>query len=320
MAARTIKALLDEQKGYLDYFFQGIDLEKMDVILQEMQLCKGAVVWTGVGKSGIVAQKLAMTFTSIGVPSWHLSAVNALHGDIGALTEKDLCLFISRSGETEELMQMIPFVRKKGAKIIGVASNPKSRLMQVADLSICLPLQRELCPYNLVPTTSTSVQSIFGDILAVALMEGKKVSLQEYAKNHPIGSIGKKLTLLVRDLMLHGDQIPLCSSKDLVLEVLPVLSSKCCGAVLVVDRDSRLLGIFTDGDLRRVIEAYKGAFIEKKIEDVMTQNPIFVSQETLAWDAMKVMEGKKKVMVLPVVDEGKVVGILRLHDILQAGL
>ena len=217
---------------------------------------------------------------------------------------------------------MIPYIRKKGAKIIAIVSNQESRLVKEADFFITLPVEKELCPFNLAPTTSAAVQLIFGDILAVALMKAKNFTLSEFAVNHPAGSIGKKISLCVDDLMLRGENIPLCTQESCLIDVIAELSSKKCGALLVVDEKNELKGIFTDGDLRRAILQFGKDLLSQKIADLMTKAPQATTKKTLAWQAMKQMEEnpKKLITVLPVVEGKKVVGIVRLHDILQAGL
>jgi arabinose-5-phosphate isomerase len=185
-----------------------------------------------------------------------------------------------------------------------------------------LPVQRELCSFDLIPTISSEVQLIFGDILAIALMKKRNFHLQDYALNHPSGAIGKKLSLFVKDIMLQGDKIPLCTTQDKLVDVLVELTQKKCGALLITDEENHLKGIFTDGDLRRALQMHGSSVLDKNMEDLMTPNAISLSSETLAWDAMKEMQKNphKWVMVTPVLREGEVIGILRMHDIIQSGI
>jgi len=314
--------LLAEQRRYIDHYFDRLDLTEVDKVVQECLRVKGLIVFTGVGKSGIIAEKIAMTMISTGTKALYLPPTNFLHGDIGILSDSDLFVFMSRSGETEELLNLLPFVKNKGTRLLAVVSNPHSRLAKACDLSIHLPLEKELCPFDLAPTTSTAVQLLFGDLLTIALMRAKGFALSSYALNHPSGSIGKKMTLTVEALMYKGEQIPLAGPGDLLRDVLDELTSKKCGALLVADAQKNLLGIFTDGDLRRGLQQQGSDFLHKPICELMTGAAMRIESDQLAWDALKIMQSdpKKFVMVLPVVKEGKIVGILRMHDIIQAGI
>lgn len=318
-----LKELFDLKKQYLNHFFENLDLQKTDQILQKLHDCKGLIFFSGIGKSGLVAKKIAVTMTSTGTQALYLSPTNAMHGDIGIVSEKDVFVLLSKSGESDELMALVPYIRNKGAYLIGVVSDPKSRLAQACNTSITLPLEKELCPFGLAPTTSSSIQLIFGDVLAVALMRMKNFSLDQYAMNHPAGRIGKRISMKVKDLMLSGNMIPVCGPKDSLMDTLVELSNKRCGCVLVIDEDKRLLGIFTDGDLRRTLQNLGSTALNSNMEAVMTKSPKFTGPNVLAWDAMKVMEAvhQKEITVLPVIDDDRtVLGVIKLHDILQAGI
>jgi arabinose-5-phosphate isomerase len=317
-----IKDLLKSQKESLDYFFCNIDEKKIEEVARVLEKRSGSIIFSGVGKSGIIANKLAMTFLSTGTKSVFLPVLDAFHGDIGIISKDDVLILLSKTGETTELINMVPYAKRKGAFIISIVSDENSHLAKKSDMFIFLPLKQELCPYNLVPTTSTTLQLIIGDILAVMLMKKKNFSLAEYAKNHPAGLIGKKISLYVEDLMIKGKDIPFCRQTDKVIDILSDLSSKKCGSLIVVDDEKKLKGIFTDGDLRRAIEVFGSNFLYKTIEQIMTKTPKFIRSNVLAFEAMKLMEEdeKKLITVLPVIDNEKVIGILRMHDILQAGL
>lgn len=317
-----VTSLFKQQKGHINYFFENIDHEATEKIIDKLHNCSGSIIFSGVGKSGIIAKKLAVTFSSTGVKSFYLSPLNALHGDLGMVGSEDIFILLSKSGQTKELLNLIPHIRQKKAFIIGLASQKKSLFHKECDLSIYLPMVKELCPFNLAPTTSAAVQLIFGDILAVALMEKNKITLQEYSLNHPSGTIGKKTTLIVDKIMRKNDDIPICKPNDLIAEVIPTLSNKRCGAIIVTDDKKNLLGIFTDGDLRRAIQNNPKDLFYQKVSNFMTKSPKSIIRDMLAWDALKLMEKNPKqlVMVLPVVEGSKVVGILHMHDILQAGL
>jgi arabinose-5-phosphate isomerase len=319
-----LQELLDAKQQYLSHFFDHLDLEQANKILNQCLSCEGTIFFSGIGKSGLVAKKIAATLAATGSKSHFLCPVDALHGDIGLVDASDIVILLSKSGETDELLNLIPHLQAKKACLIGVASNPSSRLVKACQLSIDLPLKQELCPFDLAPTTSTTIQMIFGDLLAMAMMQQKQFTIQQYALNHPAGRIGKRAALKVEDLMLVGAELPICKPQELVLNILVELSNKRCGCVLVVSEDNQLLGIFTDGDLRRSIEKFKGAALEKPLEELMTRSPKWITPDILLWDAMKLMENKaekKEIMVLPVLtDDKKVVGLIKLHDIIQAGL
>lgn len=314
--------LRDEQEG-LNYFFENLDLIATQKLLDTLAACQGMIVFTGVGKSGLVAEKIALTMTSTNSRALYISPINALHGDIGIVSSKDIFIMISKSGESEELFNIIPTLRNKKVPLIGIVSNPKSRLAKACDQVLCLPLKKELCPFDLVPTTSTVIQMIYGDILAVALMRMKNFTLDDYALNHPAGRIGKRISLRVRDLMVQGENIPLCSPNDKLMDILVELSHKRCGCILIVDEEKRLLGVFTDGDLRRSLQKIGSKALEAPISELMTKSPRWIDPEKLAWEAMDLMEldQKNAITVLPVLNSDRTVaGLIKLHDIVQSGI
>jgi arabinose-5-phosphate isomerase len=322
LISSKLEELCKRQREYVNFFFDNLDL---DVVKENVNLflqCKGVIFFSGVGKSGFVAQKLATTMTSTGTKAMFLAPTDALHGDLGMLGPDDLFVVISKSGETDELFNLLPFVRNKGTKIISWVSNPNSRLGKAASLMVHLPLRRELCPFDLAPMTSAGIQMIFGDILAAEIMELRGFSLTEYAKNHPAGRIGKRIICKVKDLMLVGNNLPVCSAEEKLLNVVVELSDKRCGCLLITDKENYLLGIFTDGDLGRSLKNHGPEVLHTKISDLMITTPKTIESEKLAWDAMKLMEShaKKEITVLPVVDSGKVVGLIKMHDILQSGI
>jgi arabinose-5-phosphate isomerase len=317
-----LKNIFEEQRLYLNHFFSEIDSAEAEAFFEACLHCQGLIVFTGVGKSGLIAEKIAMTLISTGTKALYLPPTNFLHGDLGILTDQDLLVLISKSGETEELVTLLPFARRRQVRVLSMVSNPNSRLAKECDLSVHLPVKKELCPFDLAPTTSTVVQLIFGDALAIALMKAKSFSLSDYALNHPSGTIGKKMTLTVDDLMFKGDHIPLCRPEDRLVDVLVELSNKKCGCLIITDDQKKLLGIFTDGDLRRSLQCHGPQALERSVHTLMTRAPITVPSTTLAWDAMKIMQKdpKRWILVTPVMDGDQVVGIIRMHDIVQAGL
>ncbi|PCI92711.1 KpsF/GutQ family sugar-phosphate isomerase [Candidatus Aerophobetes bacterium] len=317
-----LKQLLETQKQYLDYFFDSIDLNIAEKILETLVNCKGSIFFTGVGKSGIIAEKLAMTMISVGTKAFYLPPTNALHGDIGILSEEDVFVFLSKSGETKELLSLLPFVKQRKVKVISWVSRSSSSLAKRSDCSITLPLARELCPFDLAPTTSAVIQLIFGDVLAVALMKRKSFSLQDYAKNHPAGSIGSRITQTVDDIMVSGKDLPVCCTGDKLKDVLVELTNKRCGCLLVVDKTKKLCGIFTDGDLRRALQENPNSILDEEMQSLMTKNFLSVVKQKLVHEAAEVMQrdSSKWVMMLPVVEENKLVGLVRMHDIINFNL
>jgi arabinose-5-phosphate isomerase len=318
-----LKDLLTKQKQHLDYFFAHFDVASTEKLLLEVLKCPGLLFFTGVGKSGFVAQKIAATLLSTGSKAYFLPPIDSLHGDLGMVSKTDFVLILSKSGETDELVHLLPFLRNKEARIVAITSNPSSRLAKGANYTVILPCEKELCPFDLAPTTSTEVQLLFGDLFAIALMQARGFSLDEYAENHPAGRIGKRCTLRVRDLMLDRVRTPTCFMGDCLEEVLVDFTDKRCGCLIVIDKNWQLKGIFTDGDLRRALQAKKEQVLKEKVGGLMTQVPKSISAEALAWDALRLMEADQKhpITVLPVLDERhEVIGILKMHDLIQAGL
>ncbi len=317
-----LKTLFSDQRRYLNHFFDSIDLDQSQKILDRLIACKGVIIFSGVGKSGHIAEKVSTTFLSTGTRSFFLTPGNALHGDIGFVSPNDLFLCFSKSGASQELLDLLPHVKKKGAYTIAIVSAPHSKLSKLADLSILLPVEREICPYDLAPTTSTAVQLIFGDCLAVALMQAKNFTMTQFAANHPGGLLGRKITLKVADLMLKENEMPLCRPTDSLIDVLHELSIKRCGCLIVIDDHQQLQGIFTDGDLRRAIQANGPDALNMPLSRLMTPSPKSISPQLLAIEAVKRMEEDpaRLITVLPVLEKERVVGLIRMHDILQKEL
>lgn len=319
----VLKELVDKQREYANHFLSSLDLVETEKVIETMFQCPGVIFFTGVGKSGLVAKKIAFTMVSTGTRAMYLSPMDALHGDLGMVSEKDVFVLLSKSGESDELMNLIPAIRNKGATLLGIVCDPRSRLASVCHHTITLPFRGELCPFDMAPTMSTTIQLMFGDLLTIALMKRRNFSLDQYALNHPSGRIGKRITLKVKDLMLKGSKIPLCRPTSKLVDILVELSDKRCGCILVVNDEQELLGILTDGDLRRALQKQGGAVLEAQVQEVMVKNPRWVSPDMLAWEAMKIMEAdaSKRITVLPVIShDRKVLGLLHLHDIIQSGL
>lgn len=300
-----------------------LDPDTIEKSLKLLYHCSGKVVLVGVGKSGIVAQKIAATLSSIGTVAVFLHPCDALHGDLGVVTSGDVAILLSNSGETAEIIHMIPHFKHRAVPIISIVGNLKSTLARSADVVIDAGVDREACPLNLAPTTSTTVALAIGDALAMTLTQMKGLTPEDFALNHPAGRLGKRLTLRVADLMHSGEDNPTLSPDASWLEVVSTVSQGGLGAVSIVDEGGKLLGIVTDGDLRRAMEKTSPlAFSDLTAVKIMTHNPIAIAPQILAYDALQIMENRSsQIAVLPVVDEENLcLGLVRLHDIVRSGL
>lgn len=284
--------------------------------------CRGKVAVTGVGKSGLVAQKVAATLTSTGTPSFFMHPADALHGDVGTVQRQDVVLAFGKSGESAELNDLLPALRRIGAKLVAVVSNPRSTLGRAADVTLHVPIDREACPLNLAPTSSTTAAMAVGDGIAIALMKRRAFKSHHFALSHPGGSLGKRLTLLVRDLMIKGEDNPVVRSGFTMRQLLPEMTSKHCGAASVVDHRGKFIGLVTDYDVRVAFET-RAAPLACKVDDMMNRKPTVGHPDMLAADAALVMSNPfKPFLVLPVLDRRtrRLEGLLRLHELRAAGL
>jgi arabinose-5-phosphate isomerase len=296
---------------------------EIERVVQLLAGCKGKIVILGIGKSGIIAQKIAATMTSTGTGAIHLHPSDALHGGIGIINADDVVMILSNSGETDEIIEMLPYLKRRQVPIIALVGNLNSTLARRADAVIDGSVDQEACPLNLAPTTSTTVALALGDALALTLMQVKGLTPDDFAVNHPAGQLGKRLTLTVADLMHSGPENPTIGLGAMWVEVVQGISAGGLGAINVVDDAGRLAGIITDGDLRRAIQRLDhGALANLKCDEIMTRNPTVANPELLAYDALQLMEDRpSQISVLPVVDGGRVcVGLIRLHDIVRSGL
>ena len=299
---------------------------KPDEIARVVQLlagCKGKIVILGIGKSGIIAQKIAATMTSTGTGALHLHPSDALHGGMGIINSDDVVMILSNSGETDEIVEMLPYLKRRQVPIIALVGNVNSTLARRADAVIDGSVDQEACPLNLAPTTSTTVALALGDALAMTLMQVKGLTPDDFAVNHPAGQLGKRLTLTVADLMHSGADNPKIPLAAKWVEVVKGISDGGLGAVNVVDDAGHLAGIITDGDLRRAIQRLDHAALANlKCEEIMTRNPAVANPEMLAYGALQLMEDRpSQISVLPVLDGDRVcVGLIRLHDIVRSGL
>ncbi|MEG1799388.1 MAG: KpsF/GutQ family sugar-phosphate isomerase [Synergistaceae bacterium] len=281
--------------------------------------CKGRVVVSGLGKSGHVGRKTAATLASLGVPAFFLHATEGAHGDLGMVCREDAGYFLSNSGETKELIDLIPYFKRLGAPIIAVTGNPDSTLARESDVVLSCHVDREADPLGLAPTSSTTLQMAIGD--AVAGMSTMLLGLQkeDFALFHPGGSLGKQLLLRVRDLMGSGDKLPITKETSLVRDALFDITSKGYGATAVVDSEGMLVGIFTDGDLRRLIEREGLSGLDLPVSKTMTKNPRIIAPDRLAAEAMRIVE-EWEVSAIVVVEGGRPIGMVHIHEILKAGV
>jgi len=282
-----------------------------------MMACKGRVVVSGIGKSGHIARKIAATLASTGTPALFLHPAEAAHGDLGMVTAQDVLIAISYSGESSELAVVIPAVKRMGVPIIAMTGKPESRLGQTADVHLDVGVDKEACPLNLAPTASTTVTLALGDALAVALLELRGFKSEDFALSHPGGALGRRLLTRVRDVMRSGAAVPAVAPDALLLDALVEISEKGMGMTAVVDADGRPLGVFTDGDLRRLI-AKAQDFGKVVIRDVMHANPRSILPDQLAVDAVAVMEEFRINQMLVTDADGKLVGALHIHDLTRA--
>ncbi len=282
--------------------------------------CKGRVIACGVGKSGHVARKTAGTLSSTGTPSLFLHAAEAVHGDLGMVTAQDIVLMYSHSGETDELVRLFPSLKAIGARTILVTGRPESSAGRLADLTLNTFVEGEACPNNLAPTTSTTVMMAISDALAIAVMKLRNFSSDDFARFHPSGTLGKRLLLRVSDVMRKPPDIALCSPETPVIDAMRAITRAGVGAACVVDADGALLGLFSDGDLRRHFLS-SASPLEAKAGDLMTRSPAWVEADLLAVEAMEVFQNLPiKIGEMPAVSEGKVVGLVVLKDLLRSGI
>jgi arabinose-5-phosphate isomerase len=300
-----------------------LDHKQVERVITILQACRGKVVILGVGKSGIIAQKIAATMTSAGTAAIHLHPSDALHGGLGILQPDDVVIILSNSGETDEVVAMLPFIKHKQVPVIAIVGNLNSTLARRADAVLDASVDQEACPLNLAPTTSTTVALALGDALAMTLMKLKGITSDEFASNHPAGRLGKRLTLRVTDLMHADANNPVIPTGSSWIEVVKAISKGGLGAVCVVDESGKLAGIITDGDLRRAIEhTNHDGLSGLTCDQFMTAKPTVANPEMLAFDALRLMEDRpSQISVLPVVDASETcVGLIRVHDIVRSGL
>ena len=309
------KDVLNNYTSSVSYVEECID-KNFEVIINYISKIKGRVIISGIGKSAIIGMKISATLNSTGTPSIFLHGSDALHGDIGVATKNDVMICLSKSGSNTETVDLVKQIKKLGIKLIGITSDQNSFLAKNADYSIVNKIEREACPNNLAPTTSTSMQLLIGDLIAICLMSIKEFKSEDFALYHPSGSLGKKLTLKVSDILNYNSSPKVdinLSIKDAINEI----SSKMYGATAVLDKNI-VVGIITDGDIRRVLNQNKNP-MNLKVNEIMVKNPKFISGDMLGSEALNLMN-KSKITQLLVIDDGHYKGMIHMHELLKAGL
>lgn len=325
MVAMTLNSINELAKDVLDIEAKAIlrlknnigdDFDKAVDILYN---CKGRVIVTGMGKSGLIGKKIAATMSSTGTPAYFLHPAESTHGDSGVITRNDVIIAISNSGETQELLNLLPLIKRFGCEMIGMTGNLNSTLAKTSEVTLDISVEREACPLGKAPTASTTATLAMGDALAVCLMEKKGFTKEDFLMYHPSGKLGKGLTYKVRDLMITGDKMPVVSDDETFTDVINTISEYKLGMAMVVDSEGKLSGVLTDGDIRRTVIKYHD-ISTLRIKDVMTSNPKRITSDAYAASALNLME-KFSITALAVVDENNVpVGVIHVHDLLRAGV
>ncbi len=313
--AKEVIRVESEAVAALSSRIDGTFVEAVELVFE----CKGRVIVTGVGKSGLVARKIAATLASTGTSAFFIHAAEGLHGDLGVVREEDVILIITKSGDTSEIAALIPQLKNIGVKIITITGTLDTSLTRVSDTVLDASVKEEACPHDLAPTASSTAALVLGDALAVALLDRRGFTMEDFASIHPGGNLGKKLLTRIEDLMYTGEQLPIMKEDSLFKDVILEMNRKRFGAVCIVDGNGKLKGIITEGDLRREIE--KGeAILQSKASDAMSTEPKVVSAETLAVEALAILEEHNILQLITVDEEQKPIGMIHLHDLLDAGI
>lgn len=286
---------------------------------EHLLACRGRVIVTGMGKSGHIGNKIAATLASTGTPSFFVHPAEASHGDLGMITSDDAVIALSNSGETGEVLAILPVIKRKGALLIGVTGRADSTLARLADIHLLVAAREEACPLNLAPTSSTTAALAMGDALAIALLEARGFTAEDFALSHPGGALGRRLLLTVNDVMHSGERLPTVSSNASLSQALLEMTRKGLGMTTVIDEQDRLAGVFTDGDLRRMLD--RGIDVRQAaITEVMSINPITITSGRLAAEALQIMESRKINGLIVCDEQQRPLGALNMHDLLRAGV
>lgn len=322
----TMKEHIDHAKNILRIEADAVSAlvdridEKFVNAIELMHACSSKVVVTGMGKSGLIGKKIAATMASTGTPAFFLNPAEGSHGDIGVVSKGDVVLAISNSGETDEIITILPTLKRMDIKIISMTGNPRSILARSSDVVLDISVREEACPMGLAPTASTTAALAMGDAIAITLLNKKGFTEEDFAFFHPGGSLGRKLLLTVEDLMHSGDVLPVVKLDTLMKDAIIEISSKRFGITTVVDDESRLQGVITDGDLRRGLEKWGEEFFSLQAGDVMTHKPKTINKNMMAVKALSVMEKYSITVIVVSDDENNIEGVIHLHDLLKAGI
>ena len=298
-------------KNYIDKNFEEI----IDVIFE----CKGRIIFTGIGKSGHISKKISATLSSTGTSSFFMHSTEAFHGDLGMIQSDDIVVAISYSGETEDLLKTIPIIKKLDCSVIGVSGNDESTLSKISDYHQLIKVEKEACPLDLAPTSSATATLVWGDALAISLMNKKDFKPEDFAKSHPGGSLGKKLLLSAKDVMVSGEDLPLVKHDLLSKDIIKTVSEKGIGVTFVLSKDNKIIGLITDGDIRRAIDSSSNYFFDMTAQDFMSKGFISVGPDNLASDCLRIM-AEKKIGCLAVMHNKELVGVINQKDLVKLGI
>ena len=304
-----VEALIGLKK-YIDENFEKI----IDIICE----CKGRLIFTGIGKSGHISKKISATLSSTGTSSFFMHSTEAFHGDLGMIQSDDIVVAISYSGETNDLLKTIPIIKKLGCSVIGVSGNDKSTLSKISDYHQLIKVEKEACPLDLAPTSSATATLVWGDALAISLMNKKNFKPEDFAKSHPGGTLGKRLLLSARDVMISGEEMPIISHDEISKDVIKIISEKGMGVTFVKNQNNKVIGLITDGDIRRAIDK-SNYFFDMVAQDFMTKDFFTVAPDDLASECLKIMIDKK-IGCLAVMQENTLVGIINQKDLVKLGI
>ena len=297
-------------KNYID--------ESFEEIINVVYECKGRLIFTGIGKSGHISKKISATLSSTGTSSFFMHSTEAFHGDLGMIQSDDIVVAISYSGETEDLLKTIPIIKKLGCSVIGVSGNDESTLSKISDYHQLIKVEKEACPLDLAPTSSATATLVWGDALAISLMNKKDFKPEDFAKSHPGGTLGKRLLLSAKDVMISGDDLPMTKYNELSKDIIKNISEKGMGVTFVFSKNNDVIGLITDGDIRRAIDK-SNYFFDMTAQDIMCEDFISVNPEDLASDCLNLM-AKKKIGCLAVMDDGCLIGVINQKDLVKLGI
>ena len=314
----SAKQVIKDELAAIDQLADKLD-DEFNTACNAILSSSGRVIVSGMGKSGHIGNKIAATLASTGTPAFFVHPSEALHGDLGMITPYDIVIAISNSGSTDELITLCSVVKRQGTQLIAMTGRPDSALSNLADYHLDIHVDKEACPHDLAPTSSTTATLVMGDALAVSLLQAREFSPEDFARSHPAGRLGKRLTISVHDLMHSGESLPIVSAQDTLEHAILIMTGKQLGATLVVDEQKKMVSMFTDGDLRRAFEA--GHNPKTAQLSAVIQHAYHATRaDALAFEALAIMQDKS-IMVLPVVEsDGQPVGIIHMHDLLKAGI